>query len=85
MRAYRYVLEVGLSPAKKARIVWSQALHGAPCGESLKRVVDSFNLSRDREDMGRRPWWWARILDRDTGTEVAYYRPAIHGIGRRIK
>ena len=85
MGAHRYVLEVGLSSDQKVRFVWSQALHGAPCEESLHRVVDSFNLSREREELGRRPWWWARILDRDAGTEIAYYRPAMHAIGRRTK
>lgn len=85
MRPYKHILEVGLSKDQVVRFLWSEALHGPPGIDNLHRMVDAWNLSRDRETLGRRPWWWARIVERDTGTEIVYYKPAIDGLGRRVE
>ena len=85
MTAHRYALEVALSTTERVRFVWSEVIYGAPQLETLRYVVDTHNLSRDREDQGRRPWWWARIVDQETEEEVLYYDPAMDGIGRRLE
>ena len=66
MSAHRYVLEVALSTTERVRFVWPESIWGAPKLELLQRVVDGHNLSRAREDNGRRPWWWARIVNQET-------------------
>ncbi len=84
MAAHTYVLEVALSPDQRCRFAWPEGIWGVPSLEMLTYLVDAHNLSRVREDSGRRPWWWARAVNQDTGEEVVYYDPAMNGIGRRI-
>ena len=85
MRPYKHILKVGLYGSKVQSFIWSEVVRGAPGIDSLKRFVDSHNLDRAREDLGRAPWKWARILDRDTGDQIVYYKPAIDGLGRRVE
>ncbi|MEE8607477.1 MAG: hypothetical protein V3S55_07735 [Nitrospiraceae bacterium] len=85
MGAHRYVLEVALSTDQRTRFPWPEAIYGAPRLHILKYVVDAHNLTRTREDSGRRPWWWARIVDQGTEEEIVYYDPKMDGIGRRLE
>lgn len=85
MGAHRYVLEVALSMGQRTRFPWPEAIWGAPRLKLLQYVVDAHNLSRTREDSGRRPWWSARIVDQYTEEEIVRYDPKMTGIGRRTK
>jgi len=85
MRPYKHILEVGLFGSRVVSFLWSEVIKGAPGIDSLKRFVDDWNLDRAREDLGRAPWQWARIVDRDTGDQIVYYKPEIDGIGRRVE
>lgn len=84
-RPYRHFLEVTAGPGRVYHLSWSEDRHGAPSLENLREMVDGHNLNRDREEFGRRPWWCARIVDRETGNEIVYYKPKMDGIGRRVK
>lgn len=83
-RPYRYFLEVQMAKDQVTQFLWSESLHGAPTLVSLRQMVDAHNLSREREALGRAPWWVARIMDRKLGIQVASYKP-MDGIGRRVK
>ena len=85
MGSIQYVLEITCAPNQKSRMVWSVDRYGAPTLKSLSRLVNAHNLNRDREELGRRPWWTARIIEHGTGLEVVFYKPEIDAIGRRLE
>lgn len=85
MGAHKYVLEVALSQTQWVRFEWPEAIYGAPRLHMLTYLVKAHNLSRVREDVGRAPWWWARVVNQETEEEIVYYDPKMDGIGRRVK
>ena len=80
-----FVLEVTFGPDEVGQMIWNSQRHGDPTDNNLSRFVLLYNFDRNERELGRRPWWSARVLEQRTGKVVASFKFRADGIGTRVK